>query len=168
VSSEDDFEAGLVSSAFVASDFEASAFDLERRGVSALVSALASSRALAAASRSSVSLRAALSDAALSDAVVSSRDRLSAGGGSSARRGAGAGALDASLAASLEVSCGRLSLLLAAALLSTSAAKLLFAFEGSESGRPDLADAPRKDTFANASDVTLTTGVPRNETLAIP
>jgi hypothetical protein len=136
--------------------------------VAALISALASSRApAAAASRSSKSLRAALSDADLSD-VVSSRDRLSGGGGSSARRGAGAGALDASLAVSLEVSCGRLSLLLAAALLSTSAAKLLFAFDGSESGRPDLADAPRKDTFANASDVTLTTGDPRNETLAIP
>jgi hypothetical protein len=102
----------------------------------------------------------------LSDAVVSSRDRLSAGGGSSARRGAGAGALDASLAVSLEVSCGWLSLLLAAALLSTSAAKLLF--DESESGRPDLADAPRKDTFANTSDVTLTTGDPRNETVAIP
>ena len=148
---------GLVSSAFEASGFDASDFDLERRVLSVLSSALASSRAAAAAaSRSSESLRVSLR-AALSDAAVLSRDRLSGGGGSSARRGAGAGALDASWE--------RLSLLplLAAALLSTRAAKLSFPFDGSESDRADLAGVPRKDWFADTSDVTLTTCDPRNE-----
>ena len=57
----------------------------------------------------------------------------------------------------------RLSLLLAAVLLSTSAAKLSFPADGSESGRADLAAAVWKDAFADTSDVTLTTGDPRAE-----
>ena len=85
-------------------------------------------RALAAALRSFESLRAALS--ALSDAAALSRERLSdAACASSERRGAGA------------LSWARLSLLLAAVLLSTSAAKLSFPADGSESGRADLAAA---------------------------
>jgi hypothetical protein len=74
--------------------------------------------ALAAALRSFESLRAALS--ALSDAAALSRERLSdAACASSERRGAGA------------LSWVRLSLLLAAVLLSTSAAKLSFPADGS-------------------------------------
>ena len=64
---------------------------------------------------------------ALSDAAALSRERLSdAACASSERRGAGA------------LSWVRLSLLLAAVLLSTSAAKLSFPADGSESGRADL------------------------------
>jgi hypothetical protein len=72
----------------------------------------------------------ALSEAALSDAAALSRARLSgAPCESSARRGA------------LDVSCERLSALLVAALLSTSAAKLSFPADWSESDRADLAVA---------------------------
>jgi len=53
--------------------------------------------------------------------------------------------------------------LLAAVLLSTSAAKLSFPLDGSESGRADRAAAFWKDVFADTSDVTLTTGDPRAE-----
>jgi hypothetical protein len=89
---------------------------------------------LSAASRSFESLRAALSEAALSDAAVLSRERLSgADCESSARRGAGGGGAG---------SCVRLSLLLAAVLLSTRAAKLSLVGDWSESGRADLATAP--------------------------
>jgi len=97
-----------------------------------LVSILPSSRALslralAAALRSFESLRAALS--ALSDAAALSRARLlDAACVSSERRGAGA------------LSWVRLSLLLAAGLLPTSAAKLSFRAD-SESGRADFAAA---------------------------
>src|SRR5436190_1526742 len=95
--------------------------------------------ALAAVSRSLESLLAALSDAALSEAAwpeaaALSRDRLSdVACESSARRGAGVGAVDAS--------CERLSALPAAALLSTRAAKLSFPDAWSESDRADLGGA---------------------------
>jgi hypothetical protein len=95
-------------------------------------------------------LRAALS--ALSDAAALSRERLSdVACASSERRGAGA------------LSWARLSLLLAAVLLSTSAPKLSFRADGSESDRADLVAAVWKDVFADTSDVTLTTGDPRAE-----
>ena len=129
------FASGFVSSDFEASDFVEADFVLERRLASVLASASVSLCALTAPSRLSESLRAALSDAALSDAVALSRDRLSDGACvSSARRGAGVCAA--------EVSCGRLSALLAAVLLSTSAEKLSFADDWLESDRADRAGAP--------------------------
>ena len=139
-SAADVFDSGFVSSDFVASDFEESDFDLERRVVSLLASASVSLRA-AGGGIAVVGIRcaralsdAALSEAAWSDAAVLSRDRLS-GGLANRRRGAGgAGAAD--------VSCERLSVLLAAALLSTRAAKLSFPADWSESDRADLAGAP--------------------------
>ena len=112
---------------------------MELRAISLLEFASASLRELMAPSRSLESLRTALSDAALaeaawSDAAVLSRDRLSGvPGESSARRGAGVCAAEAS--------CERLSALAAAALLSTSAAKP-FPADCSDSDRADLAGAP--------------------------
>ena len=84
-------------------------------------------------------------------ALSRSRERLPDACASSERRGAGAW------------SCARLSLRLAAVLLSTNAAKLSFPAGGSESGRADFASAFWKDAFADTSDVTLTTGDPRAE-----
>jgi hypothetical protein len=57
----------------------------------------------------------------------------------------------------------RLSLRLAAVLLSTSVAKLSFRVGGSDSGRADLAAAFWNDAFADTSDVKPTTGDPRAE-----
>ena len=140
-------DACVVSSDFAPSDFAASAFDLARRVVaalvsvsvlvsgSALVSILPSSRAVSLRALSLCVLAAALRSfellrAALSDAAALPRERLSdAACASSERRGAGA------------LSWVRLSLLLAAVLLPTSAAKLSFPADGSESGRADFAAA---------------------------
>jgi hypothetical protein len=123
---------------FAASDFEEAGFDVELPVVSLLEFASLSLRELTAASLES--LRAALSDAALSEAVwsdaaVLSRDRSSGvARESSARRGAGVCAGEAS--------CERLSALLAAAVLSTKAAKLSFPAAWPESARADFAGAP--------------------------
>ena len=89
-----------------------------------------SPRALAAALRSFESLRAALS---MLPCPMRRRCRASGCRTRLAHRRSGAGRARESWA--------RLSLLLAAALLSTSAAKLSFRADGSESGRADLAAA---------------------------